>query len=98
MFIVASLHYRSGRLLMYGWVIPYKWGHPVATLRVTNGTIRHTRRMTEILRIIITPSPGTNLICRVLIRLTHRGTARTLAPGVATTVGTKSDRGLLRCR
>eukprot|EP00965_Chrysotila_dentata_P091351 3015909-Pleurochrysis_carterae.AAC.1 len=29
----------------------HKWGHPVATLPVTNGTIRHIRRMTEILRI-----------------------------------------------
>eukprot|EP00965_Chrysotila_dentata_P131498 4346942-Pleurochrysis_carterae.AAC.1 len=29
----------------------YKWGHPVATLPVTNGTIHHTRRITEILRI-----------------------------------------------
>eukprot|EP00965_Chrysotila_dentata_P007592 247259-Pleurochrysis_carterae.AAC.2 len=28
----------------------YKWGHPVATLAVTNGTIRHTCRITEILR------------------------------------------------
>eukprot|EP00965_Chrysotila_dentata_P056660 1879649-Pleurochrysis_carterae.AAC.1 len=38
----------------------YKWGHPVATLPVTNGTIRcHTRRMTEILRITyhLRPSP-----------------------------------------
>eukprot|EP00965_Chrysotila_dentata_P036979 1230954-Pleurochrysis_carterae.AAC.1 len=31
--------------------MPCKWDHPVATLPVTNGTIRHTRRMTEILRI-----------------------------------------------
>eukprot|EP00965_Chrysotila_dentata_P263459 6214835-Pleurochrysis_carterae.AAC.2 len=51
MFIVASLHYRPGRILMYGWTMSYKWGHPVATLPVTNGTIPHTRRMTEILRI-----------------------------------------------
>eukprot|EP00965_Chrysotila_dentata_P106046 3502623-Pleurochrysis_carterae.AAC.1 len=29
----------------------YEWGHPVATLPVTNGTIRHIRKMTEILRI-----------------------------------------------
>eukprot|EP00965_Chrysotila_dentata_P024084 798200-Pleurochrysis_carterae.AAC.1 len=29
----------------------YKWGHPVVTLPVTNGNIRYTRRMTEILRI-----------------------------------------------
>eukprot|EP00965_Chrysotila_dentata_P141409 4673700-Pleurochrysis_carterae.AAC.3 len=31
----------------------YKWGHPVATLPVTNGTIyvTDTRKMTEILRI-----------------------------------------------
>eukprot|EP00965_Chrysotila_dentata_P011842 388884-Pleurochrysis_carterae.AAC.2 len=33
------------------------WGHPVATVPVTNGTIRHTCKMPEILR-IITPSPG----------------------------------------
>eukprot|EP00965_Chrysotila_dentata_P185932 6139011-Pleurochrysis_carterae.AAC.1 len=44
----------------------YKWGHPVATLPITYGTIRHIRRMTEILQ-IITPFPGTNPICRVLI-------------------------------
>eukprot|EP00965_Chrysotila_dentata_P084278 2783164-Pleurochrysis_carterae.AAC.3 len=49
--IVASLYYRSGRILMYGWTIPYKWGHPVATLPVTNKTIRHIRRITGILRI-----------------------------------------------
>eukprot|EP00965_Chrysotila_dentata_P009517 310090-Pleurochrysis_carterae.AAC.2 len=24
---------------MYGWTMSYKWGHPVATLPVTNGTI-----------------------------------------------------------
>jgi len=36
---------------MYGWTMSYKWGHPVATLPVTNGTIRHTHSMTEILRI-----------------------------------------------
>eukprot|EP00965_Chrysotila_dentata_P131293 4340346-Pleurochrysis_carterae.AAC.1 len=29
----------------------YKWGHLVATLPVTNGTIRHICRMTEILQI-----------------------------------------------
>eukprot|EP00965_Chrysotila_dentata_P257649 6212955-Pleurochrysis_carterae.AAC.1 len=38
---------------MYGWTMSYNWGHPVATLPVTNGTIRHTRTMTEILRITI---------------------------------------------
>eukprot|EP00965_Chrysotila_dentata_P239214 6202970-Pleurochrysis_carterae.AAC.1 len=63
MFLVASLHYRSGRILMYGWTMLYKWGHPVVTLPATNGTIRYTRRMTEIMR-IITPSSGTNPICR----------------------------------
>ena len=71
MFIMASLHYRSGRILMYGWTMSNKWGHPVATLPVTNGTIRHIRRMTEILR-IITPSPGTNQLCRVPIPTTSR--------------------------
>eukprot|EP00965_Chrysotila_dentata_P115142 3806484-Pleurochrysis_carterae.AAC.3 len=42
-----------------------KCGHPVATFHVTNGTIRHTRRMMEILRNIlcihsgfITPLPA----------------------------------------
>eukprot|EP00965_Chrysotila_dentata_P248231 6208223-Pleurochrysis_carterae.AAC.4 len=36
---------------MYGWTMLYKWwGHPVATLPVTNGTIRDTRTMMEILR------------------------------------------------
>eukprot|EP00965_Chrysotila_dentata_P034255 1141265-Pleurochrysis_carterae.AAC.1 len=29
-----------------------KWGHPVATLPVMNGTIHHIRRLTEILRIM----------------------------------------------
>eukprot|EP00965_Chrysotila_dentata_P124103 4101718-Pleurochrysis_carterae.AAC.1 len=56
MFIVASLYYRSSRILIYGWTMSYKWGHPVATLPVTNVTIRHTRRMTEILRITWCPS------------------------------------------
>eukprot|EP00965_Chrysotila_dentata_P097116 3209934-Pleurochrysis_carterae.AAC.2 len=59
MFVVASLHYRSSRILMYGWTMSYKWGHPIATLAVTNGTIRQTHRMKEIMR-IITPSPDTN--------------------------------------
>eukprot|EP00965_Chrysotila_dentata_P222448 6192978-Pleurochrysis_carterae.AAC.1 len=38
MLIVASLHYRSGRILMYGWTMMCKWGHPVpvATLPATN--------------------------------------------------------------
>eukprot|EP00965_Chrysotila_dentata_P167890 5543997-Pleurochrysis_carterae.AAC.1 len=40
----------------------YKWGRPVATLPVTNGTIRHTRRMTEILRINIYTDRG---ICSI---------------------------------
>eukprot|EP00965_Chrysotila_dentata_P198142 6178615-Pleurochrysis_carterae.AAC.2 len=51
MLIVASLHYRSSRMLMFGWTMSYKRGHPVATLQMTNGTIRHPRRLTEILRI-----------------------------------------------
>eukprot|EP00965_Chrysotila_dentata_P094156 3112350-Pleurochrysis_carterae.AAC.1 len=70
MFITASLHYRSDNtILMYGWTMPCKWGHPVATLPVKNGTIRQIRRMTEILR-IITPSPGTIPVCRVPILTT----------------------------
>eukprot|EP00965_Chrysotila_dentata_P035836 1192347-Pleurochrysis_carterae.AAC.1 len=36
---------------MHGWTMLCKWGNPVATLPMTNGTIRHTRRKTEILRI-----------------------------------------------
>eukprot|EP00965_Chrysotila_dentata_P222253 6192853-Pleurochrysis_carterae.AAC.1 len=52
---------------MYRWTVPYKWGHPAATFPVTNGTIRHTHRMTEILR-LVTPSPGTSPICRVPIQ------------------------------
>eukprot|EP00965_Chrysotila_dentata_P135123 4468058-Pleurochrysis_carterae.AAC.1 len=56
---------------MYGWTMLYKWGHPVATLQMTNGTIRHNRRMTEILQ-IIAPSPGTNPLCRVPIPTTSR--------------------------
>eukprot|EP00965_Chrysotila_dentata_P224193 6194033-Pleurochrysis_carterae.AAC.4 len=31
--------------------ISLKWSHPIATLPVTNGIIRHIRKMTEILRI-----------------------------------------------
>eukprot|EP00965_Chrysotila_dentata_P245418 6206546-Pleurochrysis_carterae.AAC.5 len=34
-----------------------EWGHHVATLPVTNGTIRHTRRMTKILRITLPAEP-----------------------------------------
>eukprot|EP00965_Chrysotila_dentata_P113086 3736449-Pleurochrysis_carterae.AAC.1 len=57
MVIVASLHCRSGKILMYGWTMSYKWGHPVTTLPVTKGTIRHTHRMTEILRIKAATNP-----------------------------------------
>eukprot|EP00965_Chrysotila_dentata_P206550 6183595-Pleurochrysis_carterae.AAC.3 len=32
MFAVASLHCRSGRILLFGWTILYKRGHPVASL------------------------------------------------------------------
>eukprot|EP00965_Chrysotila_dentata_P052443 1739734-Pleurochrysis_carterae.AAC.1 len=38
---------------MYGWTIMCKWGHPVATLPVTNGIVRHNRRVTKILRITV---------------------------------------------
>eukprot|EP00965_Chrysotila_dentata_P255373 6212196-Pleurochrysis_carterae.AAC.2 len=54
----------------------YKWGHPVATLPVTNGTIRHIRRMTEILRITSPSSaqaPPTS-------RLVKRNTCDTCEP------------------
>eukprot|EP00965_Chrysotila_dentata_P011808 387442-Pleurochrysis_carterae.AAC.1 len=37
MFIVASLHYRSGSILVRGWTMMYKWGHPVATLPSDGG-------------------------------------------------------------
>eukprot|EP00965_Chrysotila_dentata_P258960 6213409-Pleurochrysis_carterae.AAC.1 len=37
-------------IIVQGWTMSYKWGHPVATLPVTNGTIRHIRRVTEMLR------------------------------------------------
>eukprot|EP00965_Chrysotila_dentata_P084325 2784717-Pleurochrysis_carterae.AAC.1 len=46
--LLASLHYRSSRILIIGWTMSYKWAHPVATLPVTNGTIRHSCRLTEI--------------------------------------------------
>eukprot|EP00965_Chrysotila_dentata_P259510 6213586-Pleurochrysis_carterae.AAC.3 len=36
---------------MSGWTVLCTWGHPVPILPVTNGTIRHIRRMTEVLRI-----------------------------------------------
>eukprot|EP00965_Chrysotila_dentata_P073800 2437846-Pleurochrysis_carterae.AAC.3 len=38
--IMASLHDRSGRLLIIGRTMMYKWGHPVVTLLATNGPIR----------------------------------------------------------
>eukprot|EP00965_Chrysotila_dentata_P149082 4923730-Pleurochrysis_carterae.AAC.14 len=37
MFIVASLHYRSDRILLIGWTMRYKWGHAVATLPSDEG-------------------------------------------------------------
>eukprot|EP00965_Chrysotila_dentata_P086608 2859653-Pleurochrysis_carterae.AAC.1 len=37
MFIVASLHYRSGGILVFGWTMMYKWGNPVATLPSVGG-------------------------------------------------------------
>eukprot|EP00965_Chrysotila_dentata_P200851 6180214-Pleurochrysis_carterae.AAC.2 len=46
-----SLHDRPGRILVNGWTMLCKWGHPVATYPVTNVDLHHTRRMTEILRI-----------------------------------------------
>eukprot|EP00965_Chrysotila_dentata_P043304 1439376-Pleurochrysis_carterae.AAC.6 len=38
----------------------YNWVHPVATFPVTNGTIRHMRRMTETLRINLEPPFSSN--------------------------------------
>eukprot|EP00965_Chrysotila_dentata_P225615 6194876-Pleurochrysis_carterae.AAC.1 len=37
MFIVASLHYRSGSILAFGWAIMYEWCRSVATLRNDGG-------------------------------------------------------------
>eukprot|EP00965_Chrysotila_dentata_P211376 6186432-Pleurochrysis_carterae.AAC.1 len=37
MFIVASLHYRSARVSIFGWTMKYKWGKPVATLASDGG-------------------------------------------------------------
>eukprot|EP00965_Chrysotila_dentata_P228679 6196744-Pleurochrysis_carterae.AAC.1 len=34
---MASLHYRSGRVLTFGWTMMYKWGHPVSTLPSVGG-------------------------------------------------------------
>eukprot|EP00965_Chrysotila_dentata_P073483 2427219-Pleurochrysis_carterae.AAC.4 len=41
----------SCRILNCEWTVLYEWGHPVATLPVTNGTIRHIHRIMGILRI-----------------------------------------------
>eukprot|EP00965_Chrysotila_dentata_P100890 3332628-Pleurochrysis_carterae.AAC.1 len=46
---------RLGRLSTIG-----QRGHPVATLPVTNGTIRHIRRVTAILRISGRPRQGSH--------------------------------------
>eukprot|EP00965_Chrysotila_dentata_P154886 5118284-Pleurochrysis_carterae.AAC.1 len=74
MFIVASLHYHLGGILMYGWTMPWKWGNPVATLLVTNKTIRNTRRMTEVPRINITAlCCGCTLVVRLRARHTLTG-------------------------
>eukprot|EP00965_Chrysotila_dentata_P248150 6208181-Pleurochrysis_carterae.AAC.3 len=34
---LASLHYRSGRILTFGWTMTCKWGHAVATLPSDGG-------------------------------------------------------------
>eukprot|EP00965_Chrysotila_dentata_P255879 6212366-Pleurochrysis_carterae.AAC.1 len=34
---MASLHYRSGRVLIFGWTMMCKWDHPVATLSSDEG-------------------------------------------------------------
>eukprot|EP00965_Chrysotila_dentata_P221194 6192248-Pleurochrysis_carterae.AAC.1 len=39
-FEVASLHYRSGRISIFGWTVMHKRDHSVATLPATNGAIR----------------------------------------------------------
>eukprot|EP00965_Chrysotila_dentata_P241097 6204089-Pleurochrysis_carterae.AAC.2 len=38
---------------MYGWTMSYKWGHPIAALPVTSGTILRICKMTEIMQIDI---------------------------------------------
>eukprot|EP00965_Chrysotila_dentata_P252755 6210856-Pleurochrysis_carterae.AAC.1 len=37
MFIVASLHCRSGTISIFGWTMTCKLGHPVATLPSDEG-------------------------------------------------------------
>eukprot|EP00965_Chrysotila_dentata_P253894 6211494-Pleurochrysis_carterae.AAC.4 len=36
-FIVASLHHRSGSILVFGWTVTYKWGHLVAAFTSDGG-------------------------------------------------------------
>eukprot|EP00965_Chrysotila_dentata_P245649 6206687-Pleurochrysis_carterae.AAC.3 len=71
MFIVASLHYCSGRILTNGWTMLCKGAIPSP---VMNGTIRHIRRVTEILRIT----------CHLTARLQHAKTADALIIVAAT--------------
>eukprot|EP00965_Chrysotila_dentata_P228511 6196643-Pleurochrysis_carterae.AAC.1 len=40
MLMVAFLHNRSGKILIFGWTMSCKWG--VATFPTTNGTIRRS--------------------------------------------------------
>eukprot|EP00965_Chrysotila_dentata_P139967 4627507-Pleurochrysis_carterae.AAC.1 len=60
----------------------YKWGHPVATFPVTNRTIRHTRRITEILRITL-PDAIVEDVGGTPKRSWHHGSAliRLFSPG-----------------
>eukprot|EP00965_Chrysotila_dentata_P049357 1635657-Pleurochrysis_carterae.AAC.1 len=39
---VSSLHYRSGRIVVFGWTMMYKRGHPVATLPSDGGDYKKT--------------------------------------------------------
>eukprot|EP00965_Chrysotila_dentata_P003968 129113-Pleurochrysis_carterae.AAC.2 len=45
----------TDRIFMYGWTMLCKWGHSVATLLVTNRTIRHTRRMSKLCELSCMP-------------------------------------------
>eukprot|EP00965_Chrysotila_dentata_P199090 6179173-Pleurochrysis_carterae.AAC.2 len=49
--VVSAAAIGACRILVGGWTMMFKWGHPVATLPVTNGTIIHIHRITKVLRI-----------------------------------------------
>eukprot|EP00965_Chrysotila_dentata_P183980 6074677-Pleurochrysis_carterae.AAC.1 len=68
MFIVASLHYPSGGISIFGRTMAYKWGHPVATLpRIypLGQGCAHERRPTRAVA-----------LCSVWVRAPRRGPAK----------------------